>query len=143
MALAPIVSVAPAGAKPALCSLAKSEVASQSKSTNAIVKAIEAGNWATAKQALLSSFNGESKAEALAISALSSAPAKVKAAGAVALKFVATEKSVIEKSTSVSQFESSIEAATKNPQLVSAEKTLESYQTAKCGPLTPVTTPTT
>ncbi len=132
-----LVPALPAGAsKGGLCSLNKSEESVSLKSTEAVSKAIESGNWAAAKKALLSSFSRVSQAEQLAIQALSGAPSNVKSAGGVMIKFAGTEKSIIAKSTSATQFETSEEAAAQSPKIASAEKTLASYFTAKCGKLT-------
>ena len=139
MALVPTL---PAGAsKPGLCSLNKAEEKVELKSTGAITKAIESGNWAAAKAALLASFGQASRDEQLAVSALSGAPSNVKAAGAVVIRFAGSEKTIINKSSSAIQFETSEGAAAQSPKVVSAEKTLAAYFTAKCGPIT--TTPTT
>ena len=73
--------------------------------------------------------------------ALSGAPSNVKAAGAVVIRFAGSEKTIIKKSSSAIQFETSEGAAAQSPKVVSAEKTLAAYFTAKCGPIT--TTPTT
>jgi phage tail sheath gpL-like len=139
MALVPTL---PAGAsKPGLCSLNKAEQKVELKSTGAITKAIESGNWTAAKKALLASFGQSFQAEQLAVSALSGAPSNVKAAGAVMIRFAGSEKTIIQKSNSATQFETSVEAAAQSPKVASAEKTLSAYFTSKCGPIN--TTPTT
>ncbi len=133
----------PAGASSqgGLCSLTKNATKAEAKSSAAISSAIESGNWAVVQKDLLSSFGQATQAEQTAIAALSNAPSSVKAAGSVIIKFAATEKSIIQKSTSLTQFESSEEAAATSPKVASAEKTLAAYFTSKCGPVT--STPTT
>jgi len=132
----------PAGAsRGGLCSLTKNATKAEVKSSSAISSAIQSGNWATVQKDLLASFNQASQAEQTAIAALSNAPSNVKAAGSVIIKFAATEKSIIQKSTTLTQFESSEETAAQSPKVASAEKTLAAYFTSKCGPIT--STPTT
>jgi hypothetical protein len=134
------VPTLPAGAsKPGLCTINKSAQKVELKSTVAITKAIQSGNWAAAKSALLASYSQVSQAEQLAISAISGAPSNVKAAGAVMIRFAGSEKSIIQKSTSATQFATSVEAAAQSPKVASAEKTLGAYFTSKCGAITPTT----
>lgn len=135
-----LVPALPAGAsKPGLCSLNKAEQKVVLKSTGAITKAIQSGNWAAAKKALLASFGQATQAEQLAVSALSGAPSNVKAAGAVMIRFAGSEKTIIQNSTSATQFESAFAAAAQSPKVASAEKTLAAYFTSKCGAITPTT----
>jgi len=101
--------------------LNKAEQKVELKSTGAITKAIESENWTAAKKALLASFGKASQAEQLAVSALSGAPSNVKAAGAVMIRFAGSEKTIIQKSNSATQFETSVEAATQSPKVASAE----------------------
>jgi len=138
MALLP---VAPAVASPhsGLCALTKSNQAAETKATATVTKAMESGNWAATQKALLASFGLEASAERQAIAALSGAPSNVKAAGAVMVRFAGTEKTIIQTSTSTTQFESGVESAVHNPKVVGAEKTLSGYFTAKCGSVTSTT----
>jgi len=119
--------------------LNKNVTKAEVKSSAAISSAIESGNWGAAQKALLASFNQYSQAEAAAISALSNAPSSVKSAATKLIKFAGTEKSIIQKSTSLTQFESSEQAAAQSPKVVSAEKTLTAYFSNKCGSVTPTT----
>ncbi len=110
---------------------------------SALVKAIESGNWADAQKALLSSFNNETSAEKTVLGTLSHSPSSVKGALAVVLKFDGTIKSIVEKSTSLTSFETSIGSAETAPKLKSAEKTLSAYFDKQCPGEVPTTTPTT
>jgi hypothetical protein len=136
-----LVSVAPAGAsqRGGLCSLNKSNQKAELRATTAVTKAVESGNWAAAQKALLGAFSQEASAEQQAIAALSGAPSSVKAAGGVMIRFSGTEKKIIQSSTTLANFESAAEAASQNPKVLSAEKTLSSYFTSKCGPVTSTT----
>jgi hypothetical protein len=128
-----------------LCKAYKADLKAASKSESAsIEKAIESGNWPAAQKALLSAFNGESGLEKSLVASLASAPSKVKAAASVSLKFDATLKSLIQKSKSLTQYESLVTAASKNPKLAAAEKVLDAYTQKECPGLLPTTTtPTT
>lgn len=137
--MAVVPTLGSGASKLGLCSLNKSQQKVELKSTGAITKAMESGNWAAAKKALLASFGQASQAEQLAVSALSGAPSNVRAAGAVMIKFAGSEKAIIEKSNSATQFATSVEAAAQSPKVTSAEKTLASYFTSKCGTITSTT----
>jgi hypothetical protein len=146
MALAPLATASASvdkskGSNPnsPLCKLNSSEQKASSKSTNALEKAFASPNWSTAKNAMLSAFNSETKAANSLIGLLGGAPSNVKSAIGVLLKFDGTYKTLIQKSTSATQFESSIESAVKNPKLVSAETTLTNYFNGQCGTTTPTT----
>ncbi len=65
----------------------------------------------------------------------------MKSAAGVALKFDSTLKNIISSSTSMTQYESKVTTASKNPKLLAAEKTLDTYTQKVCPGL--ITTPTT
>ena len=119
-----------------LCVLARKEATGSVKQETAIEKDIESNHWAAAKKLLLSELVSGSKLEKQAVAALSSAPASVKSAGAVALKVFSGEKGIIQSSNSATQFETSINTLDSEPKLVAAEKVLDAYQTAQCGSTT-------
>jgi len=126
----------------ALCTAYKADIkASSSAVTAKITKAIESGNWPAAQKALLSAFSSEAGLEKNLISALNSAPSNVKAAAAVSLKFDGTLKGIIQKSKSMTQYESAVTSASKAPKLAAAEKVLDAYTQKTCPGL--ITTPTT
>ena len=125
----------------ALCKVYKADLAQSTKSTGAaITKAIESGNWPAAQKALLSAFASAGGAEKALVAALASAPGNVKSAAAVALKFDGQLKSIIQSSTSMTQYESKVTSASQNPKLTAAEKTLDSYTAKQCPGLVPTTT---
>jgi hypothetical protein len=140
MALAPMATASASvnsskGSNPnsALCKLNNSETKATAKSTAALQKAFASSNWNTAKNAMLSAFNGETKAIGTLIGILGGAPANVKSAVGTLLRFDGTYKTLIQKSTSATQFESSVTAAVKNPKFVAAETTVANYFTGLCG----------
>jgi hypothetical protein len=120
-----------------LCTLERQVSSSTNKTETSLTKAIESGNWAEAKSAMLASLAQSGKYLGPLESALSGAPANVKAAGKVSLTILATEKSLIKSSTSVTQFESSFESAMTTPKIEAAEKVMSAYQTQQCGSATP------
>jgi len=119
-----------------LCVLSRKEAAGDTKQEAAIEKDIEANHWTAAQRLLIDELNSGAKLEKEAVASLSSAPGPVKAAGAVALKTFGGEKGVIQRSTSINQFETSINTLDAEPKLVAAEKVLDAYQTAQCGSAT-------
>jgi hypothetical protein len=151
LALVPVVSASAGQYKSkshhhsgGLCSAAKNELSASSKTTNALTQAMESGNWSEIQKDLLASFNSEGSEEQAMINYLSSAPGNVKSAAQTVLKFVASLKKIIQNSTSMTQFDTSMESAEQNPKLESAEKVLDAYSATKCPGLTPSTsTPTT
>jgi predicted extracellular nuclease len=149
MTLAPLASAGASadkttkGSNPnsTFCKLAKKEVSEEtSKQETALETALEAGNWTAAKKDLIASYSQESKLEKSFISALSSAPSKVKSAANAVLKLVPSEEKAVTKSTSVAQFETAEEAAISSKAFTSAGKTISTYETAQCGTLSPPTT---
>jgi hypothetical protein len=145
-AMAPAASAGAAshGSNPhaKICSLAKSELAGNTKQEVAIETAIESGNWPKAQKSLLSVYNNGAKLESQAEAALSSAPGKVKSAGKTLLGLDTAMKKAIQSATSATQFETSIESLTESPKYTSAENVLDKYDISVCGPITtPTTTP--
>lgn len=120
------------------CKLYKSELSSTDKTSQALEKDLEANNWPAAQKIIIAEFGQEGKLVREFEAALASAPAKVKAAGSVALQAIAPEEKAVENSTSVSQYEAAIEKTFDTPQLEAAGKTFEAYEATTCG--TTVTT---
>ncbi len=136
MAILPAATASASLAKSSVCKAYKSEVSKESKATNALTKDLESGNWASIKTALLATFKGEAGAEKQFAAYLNGASAKVKAAAAVVLKLDGTFKSVIQNSTSLTQYESGITAAESTPKVKAALAVLDAYTTKLCGSIT-------
>jgi hypothetical protein len=120
----------------AFCRLEKATLATNSptsKKEAALEKALESGNWTVAKKDLLALDSQTGKLEQELVSALSSAPAKVKAAAQQSIKLVPAELNAIKNSTSVAQFTAAEQKATNGPKFQKAETVLENYDTAQCG----------
>ncbi|HEY6472705.1 MAG TPA: hypothetical protein VIY26_07420 [Acidimicrobiales bacterium] len=149
VALMPAVG-ASANAKPvgiietsAFCKAYKSELQQSGKAdSGSIVKAMESGNWSEAQKALLSVYNSSGKQEKIVEGLLNGAPGNVKSAATVELKFDGTLKSIIQKATSLTQFESNVETAETSPKVQAATKTLDAYTQKQCPGLVN-TTPST
>jgi hypothetical protein len=103
-----------------------------------IEEAITSGNIASAKSAMITVINQSLKEEGPAESALSSAPANVQAAMKAIFAFDKNYESVIEKATSVQQFETSLTSLAGSSQIGPDSVTLANYIKAQCG--TPATT---
>jgi hypothetical protein len=110
-----------------------SAAAAKTEGGSALEKDIESGNFGAVKKLMLATFTSESSLEKAYNAYLSGAPKNVQSAASESLKFDGTIKSDIEKSNSMTQFESYIESAEKNPKLVAAEKVLSAYSEKKCG----------
>jgi hypothetical protein len=142
MAVLPAATASATVAKSSLCKSYKSEETKQLKASTALGKDIESGNWASIKTALLATFKGEAGAEKEFAAYLNGASAKVKSAAAVVLKLDGSFKTIIQNSSSLTQFETGITAAESTPKVKAALAVLSTYTTKLCGSTTP-TTPTT
>jgi hypothetical protein len=118
------------------CKLEKATLAANSptsKKEQALAKALESGNWKAAQKGLLTLDGQTGKLEQELISALSSAPAKVKSAAQQSIKLFPAELNAIKNSTSVAQFEAAEQKATSGAKFQKAESILETYDTTQCG----------
>jgi hypothetical protein len=125
----------------ALCRDYKNQqTASANTQGSALAKAYTSGNWPAIQKALLSTYNSEAGAISKLESVLSGAPSNVKAAVGTFLQFANSLKGVIQRSTSLTNFGTNIEAVSTNPKLASAEKVLAAYGAKLCPGLVPKTT---
>jgi hypothetical protein len=138
-AVLPVATASATLAKSSVCKAYKTEEAKQLKSSSALVKDVESGNWAVIKKDLLATFNGEAGAEKEFADYLSGASSKVKSAAAVVLKLDGSFKTIIQNSSSLTAFESGITAAEGTPKVTAALKVLDAYTTKLCGATTPTT----
>jgi hypothetical protein len=124
-----------------LCKDVKSEQTGSSSVGVAIERAIESGNFATAKQAMLSAYNTDLNSVNKALGVIKTAPANVQAAFKDLLKFVQQIKTDIQNASSEQGLLTSFESLGKNPKLASDGATISNWFISKCGG-TPVTTTT-
>jgi hypothetical protein len=120
----------------AFCKLERANLAANSptsKKEKALAKAMEAGNWKVVQKQLLSLQTQSGKLEQEISSALSSAPAKVKAAAQESFKIIPLELKAIKNSTSVTQFEAALAKVTSGAKFSHAENVIEAYDTSQCG----------
>jgi hypothetical protein len=139
LAVLPAATASATVAKAALCTAYKTQEAKETKASDSIDKEMESGNWASLKKALLSTFNSEAGDEKEFNAYLSGASAKVKAAAATVLKLDSSFKTIIEKSTSLTQFETGITAAEGTAKVKAALNVLDTYTTQQCGSTTATT----
>jgi hypothetical protein len=127
----------------ALCNDYKQQQSSLAKTQGgSLVKAMESGNWPAVQKAMLASFGAEGGAIKDLESALSGAPANVKAAVATFLKFDGQIKSAVQSSTSITQFSTQISSLEESPKIQAALKTMDAYGQKLCPGIIPKT-PTT
>jgi hypothetical protein len=122
-----------------ICKVYKSEVAQSTKTSTKEAKLMESGNWKGIQKYLLSTFKTEAVTEKEFASVLNGASAQVKAAAQVSLGMVAKFKTVVQNSTSLTQFETGITAAESTPKVTAALKVLDAFTTKLCGTVTPAT----
>jgi hypothetical protein len=135
----PVASASATLAKSSICKVYGSQVTQESKASAALEKKIESENWASIKKALLIAVNGDRGAEKQFAAYLSGASAKVKAAVAVVLKLDASFKSIIERSTSLTGYETGVTTAESSPKVTAALAVLSAYTTKLCGSITTTT----
>ncbi len=122
------------------CQLLKQEqTQDSSKLETAATKALEKQNWKVAQADLKKLYGQSTKLVKEITAALSSAPAKVRAAAKQGLKLLPAEEKAVSASTSVDQFETAEEASTSTQAFKSVAQTLSTYETAQCGNQSPTT----
>jgi hypothetical protein len=142
MAVLPMATAAAASAeltKSSICKVYKSEEAKEAKASAALQQKIQSQSWASIKKALLAEVNGDKGAENQFAGYLSGASAKVRAAVAVVLKLDGSFKAMIERSTSLTGYESGITAAESSPKVKAALALLAAYTSQLCGTATTTT----
>ena len=136
LALLPAATASATIEKSALCKAYTTEVNQQSKGESGLAKEMESGNWPAVQKALLATFGKEASEEKAFAGYLNGASAKVKAAAVVAEQLIGKFKTVIQRSTSLAQFETGITAAETSPKFTAAEKVLDTYtKSLGCGAL--------
>jgi hypothetical protein len=132
LALLPTATASATVEKSSLCNAYTAEVKQQQKGSVALGKEMASPKWSSAKKAVLATFNKEANAEKQFAILLSGVSAKVKTAVTVALQLDTTFRSIIQRSTSLAQFQSAITTAESTPKVKSAEKVLDNYTKGLC-----------
>jgi hypothetical protein len=126
----------------AMCRTVKSEQNGSSAEAGALEKAMTSGNYASAKQALLNSFNVDFNQVQKALAVIKGAPPKVQSAFKDLLSYVKQLRTAIQNSTSVTSLAAAFETLAKNPKLETDGLTISNWYTGVCGG-TLTTTPST
>jgi hypothetical protein len=116
-----------------MCADVKAEEQSTSSVGLSIERAIASGNFATAKQAMLSAYNNDLNNVQKAMTVIKQAPANVQAAFRNLLTFVQQIRSDIQNANSEQQLIASFETLGKNTQLGTDGTTIAKWVASKCG----------
>jgi hypothetical protein len=125
----------------AMCLDVKNEQSSTSSTGAAIERAMTSGNFATAKQAMLSAYNADLADVNKALAVIKTAPANVQAAFKALLSYETTFRNDIQNATSEQSLLASFETLGKDTSLVTDGTTIANWYTSVCGgtPITPTT----
>jgi len=127
----------------AMCQKVKTEQTGSSSVGVNIEKAMESGNFAAAKQAMLSAYNTDAANVQKALAVIKTAPSKVQSAFKNLLTFVQQIKTDIQNASSLQGLITSFESLGKNQQLVTDGTTIANWYTGVCGGSLITTTTTT
>ena len=116
-----------------MCQDIKNEESGNSQVGLDVEKAITSGNFATAKQALLNSYNADLGNVNKALSAIKSAPSNVQAAFKNLLSYVQQVKTDIENASSLQGLITSFESLGQNTKIVTDGTTISNWATSVCG----------
>ena len=124
-----------------VCLDVKAEESSTSSTGSAIEKAITSGNFAAAKQSMLSAYNADLANVNKALAVIKTAPANVQAAFKNLLSYETQFRNDIQNAQSEQALIASFETLGKNTSLVSDGTTISTWYTSVCGgtPITPTT----
>jgi hypothetical protein len=126
----------------AMCKTVKTEQGGSTAASSAIEKAMTSGNFASAKQAMLSAFSVDFNQVQKALGVVKTAPPKVQAAFKDLLSYVKQLRTAIQNSTSTTSLLAAFETLGKNPKLQTDSTTISNWYTGVCGG-TLTTTPST
>ncbi|MGA2472128.1 MAG: hypothetical protein ABSG39_01360 [Acidimicrobiales bacterium] len=117
----------------AMCQKVKTEQTGSSSVGVAIEKAMESGNFAAAKQAMLSAYSTDAANVQKALAVIKTAPSNVQSAFKNLLTFVQQIKTDIQNASSLQGLITSFESLGKNQQLVTDGTTIANWYTGVCG----------
>ena len=126
-----------------MCQDIKSEENGNSQVGVDVEKAIESGNFATAKQALLNSYGADVSSVNKALSVIKTAPSNVQAAFKNLLTYVQQIKTDIENASSLQGLITSFETLGQNTKIATDGTTISTWATSVCGSSILPTTTTT
>jgi flagellum-specific peptidoglycan hydrolase FlgJ len=117
----------------AMCQKVKTEQTGSSSVGVNIEKAMESGNFAAAKQAMLSAYSTDAANVQKALAVIKTAPSNVQSAFKNLLTFVQQIKTDIQNASSLQGLITSFESLGKNQQLVTDGTTIANWYTGVCG----------
>ena len=117
----------------AMCQKVKTEQTGSSSVSLAIEKAMESGNFAAAKQAMLSAYSTDAANVQKALAVIKTAPSNVQSAFKNLLTFVQQIKTDIQNASSLQGLVTSFESLGQNQQLVTDGTTIANWYTSVCG----------
>jgi hypothetical protein len=138
LALAPLTVASAAktkGSAPnsAMCKTVKSEQTGSTAAASGIAKAMTSGNFATAKAALLKSYNLDLGQVQKALAVIKTAPPKVQAAFKNLLSYVKQFRNAIQNANSLQAMIASFATLGKNTQLQTDGTTIANWYAGVCG----------
>jgi hypothetical protein len=116
-----------------MCQDIKNEESGNAQVGLDVEKSITSGNFSTAKQALLNSYNADLSNVNKALSAIKSAPSNVQAAFKNLLSYVQQVKTDIENASSLQGLITSFESLGQNTKIVTDGTTISNWATSVCG----------
>ncbi len=125
----------------AMCVDVKNEQSSTSSTGSAIEKAMTSGNFAAAKQAMLSAYDADLANVNKALAVIKTAPANVQSAFKALLTFETQFRNDIQNASSEQALIASFATLGKNTSLVTDGTTIANWYTSVCGG-TPITSTT-
>jgi hypothetical protein len=125
----------------AMCQDVKKEQSGSTAVGSQFEKAMQSGNFAAAKQALLNAYDADMANVQKALAVIRTAPANVQAAFRNLLQFVQQVRTDIQNASSLQGLVTSFEGLGKNPQLQTDGATIANWYASVCGgALVPTTT---
>lgn len=125
----------------AMCKDVKTEQTSSTSVGQGFEKDLASGNFAQAKQSLLSAYNGDLSNVQKALAVIKTAPGNVQSAFKNLLSFVQQIKNDIQNASSLQGLVTSFSSLGKNTQLITDGTTISNWYASVCGG--PLVTPTT
>jgi hypothetical protein len=117
----------------AMCKTVKAEESGSTAASSGLVKAMESGNFATAKQSMLKLYNQDLGQVQKALAVIKTAPPKVQAAFKNLLSYVKQFRNAIQNASSLQGMITAFSTLGKNTQLQADGTTIANWYTSVCG----------
>jgi hypothetical protein len=135
----PTTSASASASRSSTCKAYAAAEAKEARASTALQQAIANDKWPKVQKLLLSTFAGATSSEKELAASLRNAPAKVKAAAALALKLDHSFTGLITRAPNYDAYASKAAAAEQTPKVQAALKVLSAYSSKLCGSTTPTT----